>query len=62
MLSYGRATDVVRELETLDPANWPDVLVSDIALPDEDGIVVRAVVVGDVDFVEAPIERGEEDR
>ena len=37
VLSYGRATDAVRELEALDSAEWPDVLISDIALPDEDG-------------------------
>ncbi|MGQ0750745.1 MAG: ATP-binding cassette domain-containing protein [Betaproteobacteria bacterium] len=44
VLSYGRATDAVRELETLDPAEWPDVLISDIALPDEDGYsVIRRV-------------------
>jgi ATP-binding cassette subfamily B protein len=35
--TYGRAADAVHALESSNYAEWPDVLISDIALPDEDG-------------------------
>ncbi|HJQ64252.1 MAG TPA: ATP-binding cassette domain-containing protein [Burkholderiales bacterium] len=42
--TYGRAADALRALESLNYPEWPDVLISDIALPDEDGYsVIRQV-------------------
>ena len=42
--TYGRGAEALRALEALNYAEWPDVLISDIALPDEDGYsVIRRV-------------------
>ena len=38
------SADALRALESLNYPEWPDVLISDIALPDEDGYsVIRQV-------------------
>ena len=42
--AYGRAADALRALESFNEPEWPDLLISDIALPDEDGYsVIRQV-------------------
>jgi ATP-binding cassette subfamily B protein len=38
--AFGRAADALRSLEALNYPEWPDILISDIALPDEDGYSV----------------------
>jgi len=42
--TYGRAADALRALESHTYPEWPDVLIADIALPDQDGYsVIRRV-------------------
>jgi ATP-binding cassette subfamily B protein len=44
--TFGRAADALRSLEALSHPDWPDILISDVALPDEDGYsVIRHVRV-----------------
>ncbi|HET9662901.1 MAG TPA: response regulator, partial [Burkholderiales bacterium] len=42
--TYDRAAEAMRALESLSDTEWPDVLISDLALPDQDGYsVIRRV-------------------
>jgi CheY-like chemotaxis protein len=38
--AFGRGADALRSLEALNHPDWPDILISDVALPDEDGYSV----------------------